>query len=127
MTDALDLPRHAAIGVAEFPDRGRGVVAMEPIRRGELLEATAVIPITSIDSPTRSSPLFDYPFAWDEPPYEEAIVLGLASLINHSATPNATLRRDYARRVLRVVALTDIAAGAEITYDYDCPLWFEAR
>jgi hypothetical protein len=126
MTEPLDLPRHPAIGVAVLPGRGRGVVALEAIRRGELLEANPVLPLPPGQSPAPGTALFDYPFAWDEPGYGEAIVLGLASLINHSASPNATLRRDYADRVLRVVALTDIPAGAEITYDYDCPLWFEA-
>ena len=53
-----------------------------------------------------------------------AVALGLVSLCNHSRRPNARVRRNRARETLDLLALTPIAAGDEITIDYNCPLWF---
>jgi len=123
----LDLPRHPALRVADFPGRGRGLVAGAPIRKGELLEIAPVIPLRREDLGAREKGIFSYPFDWPEPPYAEAIALGLVSLLNHSSAPNADFETDIPSRLIRCFALADIAAGAEITIDYGIPLWFEAR
>ena len=127
MTDPLDLPRHPGIRVTQIPDRGRGVVAIEPIRKGELIEASPVVRLLPDTSPPKSSPLYDYVFAWDEPPFAEAIAFGIVSLVNHAVPANATLACDISGQTLRLLATTDIEAGDEITIDYGIPLWFEAR
>ena len=75
MSEPLDLPRHPGIAVTDIPGRGRGVVAMEPLIRGELIEAASVIRLVPDASPPKTSPLFDYVFAWDEPPFIEAVAL----------------------------------------------------
>jgi SET domain-containing protein len=125
MTEPLDLPRHPNLRIIAVPGKGNGVVAIEPILKGQLLEASAVIPMTAADRLTAGHALYPYTFAWDEPPYDEAIALGLISLVNHSERPNATLGRDYPNRVLTLTALHDIDAGSEITIHYGIPLWFE--
>jgi SET domain-containing protein len=125
MTEPLDLPRHPAIRVVAIPGKGNGVVALEPILKGALIEAAPVVPITAADRLANTHPLYPYTFAWDEPPFDEAIALGVISLLNHSETANATLTRDYPNRVLTVTAQQDIEAGAEITIHYGIPLWFE--
>ena len=126
MSEPLDLPRHPGIAVTDIPGRGRGVVAMEPLIRGELIEAASVIRLVPDASPPKTSPLFDYVFAWDEPPFIEAVALGVVSLVNHSATPVATLECDFGKQTIRLLAARDIEAGEEITIDYGIPLWFEA-
>ena len=40
--------------------------------------------------------------------------------------PNARVRRNHTGGTLDLLALTAIAAGREITIDYNCPLWFAA-
>ena len=56
-----------------------------------------------------------------------AIALGLVSLCNHSRRPSARIRRNRAGETLDLVTLTPIAAGGEITIDYNCPLWFDPQ
>ncbi|MDR3473648.1 MAG: SET domain-containing protein-lysine N-methyltransferase [Devosia sp.] len=126
MTEPLDLPRHSGIAVTEIPGRGWGVVAIEPILKGELIEASPVIRLPPEASPPRTSPLFDYVFAWDEAPFIEAVALGIVSLVNHAAAPCATIECDHVERTIRLLAARDIEAGEEITIDYGIPLWFEA-
>lgn len=127
MTEPLDLPRHSALRLTEIDGKGRGVVALEPIQSGALLEIAPVIPLAAASQPPRTSVLYDYPFLWDDPPYIEAIALGLISMINHSDTPNAQFETDIPNRVVRLTALRDIAAGEEVTFDYGIELWFDAR
>lgn len=127
MTEPLDVPRHPGLRLVEIDGKGRGVVALEPIMAGALLEIAPVIPLAPDSQPSRSSVLYDYPFLWDDPPYIEAIALGLISMINHSDQPNAQFETDIGNRVVRLTALRDIEAGEEVTFDYAIPLWFEAR
>lgn len=125
MSEPLDLPRHSGIAVTDLPGRGRGVVAIEPLLKGELIEAAPVIRLLPDASPPKSSPLFDYVFAWDEPPFIEAVALGIVSLVNHDAAPSATIECELAEQTIRLLAARDIEAGEEITIDYGIPLWFE--
>lgn len=123
--ESLDLPRHPAVRVAALPGKGRGLVAIEPIGQGELIEAAPVVRLQEADRLADAHPLFDYAFAWDEPPFEEAIAFGVMSLTNHSGRPNAVVVRDYPNRCLRLVAIVDIAAGDEVVFSYGVEPWFE--
>jgi SET domain-containing protein len=125
MVEPLDLPRHPGIRVAPRPGRGRGVVAVESIRQGELIEAAPVARFGPDHRLPAGHPLDDYAFAWDEPPFAEAIAFGLVSLVNHASAPNARLARDLGERTIRLLAARDISAGEEVTIDYAIPLWFE--
>ncbi len=111
--------------VCSFPGKGRGLVATRAVAAGMLLEIAPLIPLTEADRPSRGSVLYDYPFLWDEPPFVEAIALGLVSLANHSDRPNAAFATDLARREIRLTALRDISPGEELTIDYEIPLWFD--
>lgn len=122
---ALELQRHAALRIAEFDGKGRGLLAAAPIAAGVLLDVAPVIPMTPADASAPGTVLYDYPFRWDDPPYVEAIALGAISMANHSADANARFETDIPLRVVRLFAARDIAAGEEITIDYAIPLWFE--
>jgi SET domain-containing protein len=126
-SEPLDVPRDPALRVVLVPGKDRAVVAVEPIRHGQLLEVAPVILLRPQGGPPETSTLLDYPFAWDEPPFTEAMALGIVSLVNHSTQPNARIACDYANRAMRLIAITDIGAGEEVTLDYDIPLWFEPR
>jgi SET domain-containing protein len=125
MIATLAFPRHPALRVAEFPGKGRGLVAGAPIRAGELLELAPVLPLLPDELGKRADGIFSYPFDWPDPPFVEAVALGLISLINHTATPNADWELDIPNRTIRLMATRDMAAGDEISIDYGIPLWFE--
>jgi len=118
------------VQVVRIPGKGRGVVATQAIAKGETVERSPVLPIALRDSECPA--LNDYCMAWGEaldtcePGTECCVGLGYLMLYNHSAAPNLTIRRHFDVNEMSMVALRDIAAGEELTYDYDVPLWFTA-
>ena len=119
------------IEIRSDPGKGRGVFARLAIAAGALIEAAPVIIV-----PARHCPLLDrtilhdYYFHWDGDPDGDgrgAVALGLVTLCNHAHRPNARVRRNFSQETLDLVAMAAIAAGDEVTIDYNCPLWFEPR
>ena len=96
---------------------------------GAVIERAPVVVVPEAERPLLDDTiLHDYYFHWDDGPEHEgrgAVALGLVSLCNHSSRPNAWVQRAPRRRTLDLIALKPIAAGAEITIDYGCALWFE--
>jgi SET domain-containing protein len=52
------------------------------------------------------------------------VVLGYASLVNHSTTPNCDTVRHIEALAHDLIALRPIASGEELTIDYGMALWF---
>ena len=125
MIPLLACPRHPDLRVADFRGKGRGLVAGAAIPSGTLLEQSPVLPLRAEELGRRQDGLYSYPFDWPDPPFVEAIALGLISLINHSDTPNADFDLDIPNKAIRLYAKRDLAEGEEITIDYGIPLWFE--
>src|SRR6266481_1558982 len=117
------------------PLKGRGVFAGAPIAAGTLIEAAPVIIVPASECALLDRTiLHDYYFHWDGDPDggpggegRGAVALGLVALCNHSRRPRARVRRNLAQGTLDLVALVTIAAGDEVTIDYNCPLWFAAE
>ena len=117
------------------PLKGRGVFARVPIAAGTLIEAAPVIIVPAAECALLDRTiLHDYYFHWDGDPDggpgsegRGAVALGLVALCNHSRRPSARVRRNFAQDALDLVALVPIAAGDEVTIDYNCPLWFEPQ
>ena len=127
--DALQPVPNNRLEIRRDPLKGRGVFARAAIGAGALIEAAPVVIVPydqrrSLDDTV----LHDYYFVWDNEGGESraAVALGLVSLCNHSRRPSARVRPNRARETLDLLALTPIAAGREITIDYNCPLWFAA-
>ena len=118
------------VAYTKIAGKGRGVVATAAIAAGETAERSPVLPLSLKDSECPG--LYDYGLAWTEnfdepePGRECCIGLGYLSLYNHSSAPNAVIEHHYDTREISVIAIRDIAAGEEITYDYVVPLWFAA-
>jgi hypothetical protein len=118
------------VACVKIAGKGRGVVTTVAIAAGETVERSPVLPLSLRDSECPG--LNDYGMAWtenfDEPqPGKECCVgLGYLSIYNHSATPNARLEHHYDTEEISIIAIRDIAAGEEVTYDYVVPLWFAA-
>jgi len=118
-------------------DSGRGVVAIEPISSGTLIErAPAVIVPEEDRAAVDASSVGMHIFMWEhgttgEDLYSQrgraAVVLGFASLINHSADPNCRHVRHIEALALDTIALRDISPGEELTFDYGMTLWFTPR
>ena len=98
--------------------KGRGVFARQAIREGEVIERVPVIviPLEDIKNSEGWVGLAGYCFYWGEG--KVALALGYGSLYNHSYHPNA--RYDDLGRMTKVFsAVRDIAAGEEITVNYN--------
>ena len=123
--------RNDRLEIRSDPVKGRGIFAREPIAAGALVEAAPVIIVPAEQCPLLDRTiLHDYYFHWDGDPDGEgrgAVALGLVALCNHSRRPNARVRRNFAQDTLDLVALLPIAAGDEVTIDYNCPLWFDPK
>ena len=104
------------IRVAEGP-RVRGVFATQDFAEGALIEIAPVYVFPVEDTINQVTSAFDwYLFRWGE---SCAVVFGYGSLYNHSYRPNAFYKRNFEKAELHYVALRPIAAGEEITINYN--------
>lgn len=95
-------------------------MAQRPFGEGEIIERPPVIVIPAAEAPTiRATRLAGYFFEWGEDCRQAAIALGYGSLYNHSYAPNARYVFQEADECLEFVALRAIAAGEEITINYN--------
>ena len=113
---------------------GRGVVAAAPIDEGEVFESAPVVVIPAEEwDRVEEGVLGSYFFCWSDRLGTKAIVLGQASLINHSYRPNTLARKRYAELRMDFLALRPIAPGEELTINYngepedDGPVGFEVH
>lgn len=114
--------------------KGRGVYALVPFAKGDVIEQS---PVTIV--PKAETDLFDngvngedsvidqYLLRWQphKKGQEYCLGHGFLMLYNHSAKPAAHLEYDFDYKTISMVADRDIAAGEEITFDYDCEIWFD--
>lgn len=115
------------IEIRSDPAKGRGIFATTSIAAGTLIEAAPVVVVPPEQCALLDRTIVhDYYFDWDDSG-AGAVALGLTSLCNHSRRPRARVRRNHARGTLDLVAVASIAAGEEVTIDYNCPLWFAVQ
>jgi SET domain-containing protein len=123
--------------IAPMGSKGRGVVAERDIVAGELVERAPVLIVPEADRVgVDRTNLGNYIFMWEHDTVAEdlymqkgraAVVLGFASLINHSGSPNCDFVRYIDALALDLVALRGIRAGEELTIDYGLTLWFTPK
>ncbi len=111
------------------PGKGRGVFAVAAIAAGDVVEASCAIELDIEDCQiVKPTPVEDYYFEHPEDKSRGLVVLGLASLCNHSETPNVdtTFAKDEVLGwITMLTANRAIAASEEITRRYACPPWFK--
>ena len=130
----VDSSRNVPLRIVERSGRGRSVIAVEAIAAGTLVERAPVVVIPEEDrAAVDLSTIGGYIFMWEPGSVGEdiytgkgrvAVVLGYASVVNHSYEPNCCFVRHIEARTLDVLALRDIPAREEITFDYGMTLWF---
>jgi hypothetical protein len=115
--------------VTTIPGKGRGVVAERAIAEGEIIDRAWTVELSGVECDVISQTVIDhYYFAHPASDDMGLLVLGLASIANHSDDPNAQV--DWRLEpgigwVGHLVALRSIAAGEEITRRYACAPWFD--
>ena len=116
--------------------RGRGVFTDHPIPQGTIVE---VSPIVEIHHPWNDLPLdvkrvvYDWGYLIGQPAtLVSAIALGLGSLFNHTSNPNVSYTGHAGDKTIIFTAMRDIAAGEELTIDYNADMdpetgedWFD--
>lgn len=106
------------VEVRRVRGKGRGVFARRWIAAGEVIERAPVVvlPESVLWHDGGPTPLACYAFLWGAGTV--ALALGYGSLYNHSYRPNARYD-DVAPRTKIFTALRTIAAGEEITINYN--------
>ncbi len=111
------------------PGKGRGVFARRAIAAGRVLCRCPTLALDREDCDRlNETSLAKHFFTGDGPEFEAWLALGLLTLVNHAVPPNADWRYVDGGPLgclIELVALRPIAAGEEVTIDYNTPLWFE--
>lgn len=99
---------------------GNGVFALTAIKKGALVEKAPVILLSKEDREyLQSTTLFRYYFVVPDEKTPAALGLGYSSVYNHSYTANAQYEMDVNNQCLIIKASKSIAAGEEITLNYN--------
>ena len=110
--------------IKNVAEKGRGVFAAKPIRKGDIVEAAPVIVIPDEDVDLiDQTAMADYYFKWGESHF--ALVLGYGSLYNFSELPNLSFEVDLINEVMIYRAIKSIKKDQELTVHYQCDLWFK--
>ena len=125
----------APLAVKDFGIRGRGIVALEDIEPGRLIERSPVLIIPSKQRPAIDATIiFTYVFMWEHHTVEQdlynhigrsAIALGYTSLLSHAYEPNCIFVRHIDEFLIDLFARRPIRVGEELTIDYQMTLWFD--
>ncbi len=103
--------------IKSIPRKGRGVVALKTIRKGEVFEVAPFIPVKSEEAKSLTRTRLSH-YIYSLSRGARALALGFGSLYNHDAKPNADFKIEERARVVKFRALRTIKAGDEITIDY---------
>jgi SET domain-containing protein len=101
------------------PIHGRGMFALQPIKKDELIEVCPLIIIERDKDLAEDSLLKKYDIAFGEK--NHAIMLGYGSIYNHSDNNNA--QWIFVEKQLHVIATKDIRPNEEICVSYGSNYW----
>lgn len=121
------------IKVKYFKGKGRGIIAINNIKKGTIIERAPVIILPDSDwKHIKRTELDNWNFYWNKKG-DFVIVLGYGSLYNHSYTPNAYYLPDFKNKEMLYIALKDIKKNEEILINYNgdptdmSPMWFNVK
>ncbi len=113
------------IKIIDIKGKGRGVVAIKPIKAGEIIEYSPIIflsdkEIEFLGNESKFDILKFY-YLYQAETDKHCIMLGYASLYNHSNNPNAKIDYDIneSQNFVFFRALKDIIVDEEIVFDYE--------
>lgn len=94
---------------------GRGVFAGENIEKGALLCVCPVLVVPRKD-PSGEGMLGAYYYEWSRT--NDALILGLISLVNHGQEPNTEVYTVHENKTAELYALKNLRKGEELLVDY---------
>ena len=111
--------------------RGGGWWRGRAFRRYEVVDSASVVVLSAEEwAAVEGTILGQYAFRWGEDGGQRAMALSIASFFNHSYTPNTCPKLLIDDLRIDFLAMDDIAAGDELTFNYNgrpsdgSPLWF---
>lgn len=119
----MDITPPAAFVKDTGTAKGRGVFAARDFAADEVVEIAPVILFARKDFVGVPKPLKHVIFNWNwlvgQKDDRQAIALGFGSLYNHANPANMRYEADATLPAMRFVAVRDIAAGEELTINYN--------
>lgn len=108
-------------------DKGRGVFALRNIKKSEVVEICPVVVVAKTNFKSNGHAPDGYLFDWDPETkgQEHCMPLGYAMMYNHGKNPNIAMECDMENFTITAVASRDIKSGEELTWNYNCELWFD--
>ncbi len=98
--------------------KGLGVFATNDIKKGELIEEAPLLLMSMKEFELiKKTKLYYYFFEYTNNHF--GIALGYGSLYNHSYTPNARYLYNFKKKILKIIAIKNIAKGDEIFFNYN--------
>lgn len=107
--------------LAETGEKGRGVYTRTVLPEGLVVELSPVIPMSGEDRKKLDETLLhDYIFEW-QPDGKEmcCMALGWIPMYNHSYASNCEYFMDYDNNTMYIQTVKPIAAGEELTINYN--------
>lgn len=103
--------------VRKFPKMGRGLVAAQDFKKGQIVESSPVVILDVVEHKELAKTILNlYVFAWKDTGC--ALALGHGSLFNHSWENNVRYVNDYVRNKINFIATRDIQKGEQLFVDY---------
>ncbi len=114
--------------------KGRAVFTKETIAEGEVVENSPVIVMKKEDRVHLDKTLLhDYIFEWGHAKDKCCMALGLVPIYNHSYSSNCEYFMDFDADMIMVKTVRQIAAGEELTINYngdwndEQKVWFDVK
>lgn len=124
-----------AIYVGETQGKGRGVFCSHALPAGETIEVAPVIVMSEHDRKLLDQTLLhDYIFEWTPDGANMCcMALGYVPIYNHCYQSNCEYFMDYESQTIAIKTMRAIAAGEELTINYngdwndETKVWFDAK
>lgn len=102
-----------------FPKMGRGLIATQTIRKGQIVHTAELIQLSRKDAKTVSRTLLDS-YVYCLGSGTVGLALGLGSLFNHRLEPNTeySIITKAGRKCIQYKATMNIKAGEQLFIDY---------
>ncbi|MCX8471996.1 MAG: SET domain-containing protein [Chitinophagaceae bacterium] len=110
----------SSLRIAEIPNKGRGVVTLKKIAKDTVVEHS---PVIVMDAAARQlldqTTLHDYIFVWGNNEDECCMAQGYVSIYNHAVGSNCEYFMNFDDNTMQIKTVRDIAAGEELTINYN--------
>jgi len=127
--------RHPDLYIAETARKGRGVFCKSDLSEDTIIEVAPVIVMTEDDRLLLDKTLLhDYIFEWTPNGAKKCcMALGFVPIYNHSYASNCEYFMNYEDQTISVTTMRPIAAGEELTINYngdwndEAKVWFDVE